>query len=81
MFTHLKVNEWCAGMVVVPKPSGQVHIFVDMEPLNESAVLREFYPLPKVDSTHTQFSGAKVFSKWDANSGFCKCLCPLNRGY
>ena len=26
---------WCAGMVVVPKKSGDVHICVDMKPLNE----------------------------------------------
>ena len=67
-----KVNEptpWCAGMVVVPKKSGSVRICVDLKPLNES-VLREVHPLPKVDETLAQLSGAKVFSKLDANSGF-----------
>ena len=60
---------WCAGMVVVPKKSGQVRICVDLKPLNES-VLREVHPIPKVDDTLAQLAGATVFSKLDANSGF-----------
>ena len=67
-----KVDEptpWCAGMVVVRKKNGNVRICVDLKPLNES-VLREVHPLPKVDETLAQLSGARVFSKLDANSGF-----------
>ena len=62
---------WCAGMVVVPKKDGTVRICVDLKPLN-TAVLREAHPLPKVDETLAQLSGAMVFSKLDANSGFGK---------
>ena len=54
---------------MVPKKSGDVCICVDLKPLNES-VLREVHPLPKVDKTLTQLTGARVFSKLDANSGF-----------
>lgn len=67
-----KVSEptpWCAGMVVVPKRSGDIRICVDLKPLNES-VLREVYPIPTVDDTLAQLTGAKIFSKLDANSGF-----------
>ena len=67
-----KVTEptsWCAGMVVVPKRSGDVRICVDLRSLNES-VLRQTHPIPKVDVTLAQLSGATVFSKLDANSGF-----------
>ena len=63
-----KPTPWCAGMVVVPKKSGNVRICVDLKPLNES-VLREVHPLPKVDETLAQL-GAKIFTKLDANSGF-----------
>ena len=62
-------TDWCAGMVVVPKRSGEVCICVDLKPLNE-CVLREVYPIPKVDETLAQLLGASVFSKLDANSGF-----------
>ena len=67
-----KVTEptpWCAGMVIVPKRSGEVRICVDLKPLNES-VLRETYPIPQVDETLAQLAGAAFFSKLDANSGF-----------
>ena len=67
-----KIDEptpWCAGMVVVPKKEGAIRICVDLKPLNEN-VLREVHPLPKVDEILAQLSGAKVFSKLDANSGF-----------
>ena len=60
---------WCAGMVVVPKSSGAVRICVDLKPLNEN-VLRETHPMPSVDDTLAQLTGAAVFSKVDANSGF-----------
>ena len=60
---------WCAGMVVVPKKDKTVRICVNLKPLNTS-VLRETHPLPKVDDTLAQLTGAKVFSKLDANSGF-----------
>ena len=62
-------TEWCAGMVVVPKPNGKVRICVDLTKLNES-ILGEFHPLPSVDHTLAQLAGATVFSKLDANSGF-----------
>ena len=67
-----KIDEpspWCAGMVVVLKPSGTVRICVDMKPLNEN-VMREFHPLPAVDETLAQLSGARIFTKLDANAGF-----------
>ena len=67
-----KVDEptpWCAGMVIVPKKSGAIRICVDLKPLNE-CVLREVHPLPKVDETLAQLTGAKIFTKLDANSGF-----------
>ena len=70
---------WCAGMVVVPKKSGAVRICVDLKPLNQN-VLREVHPLPKVDDTLAQLSGAKLFSKLDANSGFWQIpLAPASR--
>ena len=67
---------WCAEMVVVPKKSGDVRICVDLKPLNES-VLRETHPLPGLDETLAQLTGATVMSKLDANSGFWQI--PLSK--
>ena len=52
---------------------------MDLKPLNQS-VLREVHPIPKVDETLAQLSGATVFSKLDANSGFWQIpLAPESR--
>ena len=66
-----KVDEptpWCARMVVVPKNDGKVRM-CKFEPLNEN-ILQEVHPLALL-------TGAKVFSKLDANSGFWQI--PLSK--
>ena len=74
-----KPTEWYAGLVVVPKKTGQVRICVDLKALNES-VLREAYPILKVDKMLAQLAGAQVFSKLDANIGFWQIpLAPESR--
>lgn len=62
-------TEWCAGIVPVVKPSGEVRVCVDLTQLNKS-VLRERFALPTVDQALGSLKGAKWFSKLDANSGF-----------
>ena len=62
-------TDWCAGIVVVPKPNNKVRICVDLTQLNK-CVKRERHILPSVDHTLAQLSNAKLFSKIDANSGF-----------
>ena len=66
-------------MVVAPKKLGSAHIRVNLKPLNHS-VLREVHPLTKVDDTLVQLSGAKLFSKLNANSSFWQIpLAPASR--
>jgi len=48
-------TDWCAGIVVVPKPNNQVRICVDLTQLNKS-VKRERHILPSVDHTLAQLS-------------------------
>ncbi|MCG7865814.1 MAG: reverse transcriptase family protein [Candidatus Thiodiazotropha taylori] len=62
-------TDWCAGMVVAPKPNDKIRICVDLSRLNEN-VKRENFPLPVIDQSLGLLSGAKYFSKLDANSGF-----------
>ena len=69
-------TDWCAGIVVVPKSDGRVRICVYLTRLNKN-VQSERHIIPSVDElgkcmfhTLAQLSGAKVFSKLDANSGF-----------
>ena len=53
----------------MPKPNGDVRICVDLTKLRVS-VCRERHLIPAVDEILAQLSGAKVFTKLDANSGF-----------
>ena len=72
-----RLTEWCAGIVVVQKSRDQVRICVDLTRLNES-VYRERHLLPTVEQVLVQISGARFFSKLDANSGFWQV--PLAKG-
>ena len=70
---------WCAGMVVAQKPNEAIRICVNLKPLNK-CVLREVYPLPRVDEILAQLAGSRVFRKLDANSGFWQIpLAPSSR--
>jgi len=65
-------SPWCAGMVVVPKSSGQVQICVDLKHLNKS-VQREFHPLPQVENALVQLTGVQ---NWMSTVGFGKYHLP-----
>ena len=62
-------TDWCAGIVIVPKPNGSLRICVDLTKLNEN-VRRERHILPSVDHILAQLIEATVFTKLDANTGF-----------
>ncbi|GBN50696.1 Retrovirus-related Pol polyprotein from transposon 17.6 [Araneus ventricosus] len=72
----LKPTEWCAPVVIVPKSDGNVSICVDLIELNKN-VMRELHPLPKAEYSLNILTGAKIFSKLDANSGFWQI--PLDK--
>ena len=72
-------TDWCAPMVVVPKPSGKVRICVDLQKLNQ-AVKRERLMLPSLDDIAPKLVGMTLFSKLDASSGFYQLpLSPQSR--
>ena len=52
-----------------PQKDREVRICVDLKPLNAN-ILRKVHALPAVDETLAQLTGAAIFSKLDANSGF-----------
>ena len=62
-------TEWCSPMVPVKKAGGKVRITVDYKHLNK-AVQREVFPIPTLEQLTSKFSGATLFSKLDAASGF-----------
>ena len=64
-----EATDWCAPIVIIPKPNGKVRLCVDLTKLNLS-VKREIHPLPSVDHILGKLGNSKVFSKLDANSAF-----------
>ncbi|XP_055922791.1 uncharacterized protein K02A2.6-like [Eupeodes corollae] len=64
-----KPTDWCAPMVITSKKNGDIRVCVELTRLNKF-VKRERHPMPSVEHTLGQLTGAKIFSKLDANSGF-----------
>ena len=63
-------TDWVHSLVIVEKPkSDDIRICLDPRNLNK-AIKREHHQLPTVEEITTRLSGAKYFSKVDANSGF-----------
>ena len=52
---------WVSPLVVVPRPSGNVRLCIDMRQANKT-VQRERFPIPHVEDA---MNGAPVFSKLD----------------
>jgi len=55
---------WVRPVVIVPKPSGDIRLCVDMRGANQ-AIVRERHPIPTVDDVLYQLNGSTVFSKLD----------------
>ena len=56
-------------VVVVPKPSGDICLFVDMRQAN-TAVKRERVPIPTIDEVLQDLNQSKFFSKLDLTSAY-----------
>ena len=55
---------WLSLLVVVPKPDGDIRIYVDMRRANE-AIVREIHLIPTIEEVLQDLSGSTVFSKLD----------------
>ena len=51
------------------KKDGTLRMCVDYRPLN-AVIVKNKYPLPRIDTLFDQLAGAKVFSKIDLRSGY-----------
>ena len=59
-------TDWVSSMVIVEKPNKTLRICLDLRNLN-TAVKQENFQLPTIEEITSRMSGAKVFSKLDAN--------------
>lgn len=62
-------SSWVSPVVVVPKPSGDIRLCVDVRQDNR-AVKRERYPIPTTDEVLQDLNPRKFFSKLDLNSSY-----------
>lgn len=60
---------WGAAVVFVKKPDGTLKLCIDYRKLNE-LIIKNRYPLPRIDDMFDQLSGAKLFSQLDLATGF-----------
>jgi len=60
---------WISPVVIIPKPSGDIGLWVDMTTAN-LAIVSERHHIPTVDDVLYQLNGSMVFSKLDLRWGF-----------
>ena len=65
-------TDWVNSFVIAEKSkTGKFRICLDPRDSNK-AIKREHFQLPSIDDITTRLSGATVFSKLDANNGYCQ---------
>ena len=70
---------WVSPVVVVPKPSGDIRLCVDMRQAN-MAVKRERLPIPTIDEVLQDLNHSKFFGKLDLTSAYHQIeLSPKSR--
>ena len=62
-------SPWASPMVYIIKKDGSIRPCVDYRKLNES-ILKDAYPLPRIDDCLDNFGNAKFFSTLDLQSGY-----------
>ena len=62
-------SSWVSPVVVVPKPSGDIRLCVDMRQAH-MAVKRERFPIPAIDEVLQDLNQNKFFSKLDLTSAY-----------
>ena len=71
-------STWVSPVVVVPKPTGDIRLCVDMRQAI-MAVKRERYPIPTIDEVLQDLNQSKFFSKLDLNSAYHQIEWPQSR--
>ena len=61
--------EWVSPLVCVPKKNGDVRFCVDMRNAN-TAIIRNYYPIPTLDEILYEVNGAKIPGKLDLPQGY-----------
>jgi len=68
-FVRPSVSPWGAPVLLVKKKDGSMRLCIDYRQLNK-AMIKNRYPLPRIDDLMDQLVGARVFSKIELRSGY-----------
>ena len=68
-FVRPSTSPWGAPVLFVKKKDGSLRLCIDYRELNK-VIIRNQYPLPRIDDLFDQLQGARVFSKIDLRSGY-----------
>jgi hypothetical protein len=60
---------WAAPVLFVKKKDKSLRLCIDYRALNE-VIIKNMYPLPRINDLFDQLKGAKYFSKIDTRSGY-----------
>ena len=68
-FIRPNISPWGAPVLFVKKKDGSLRLCIDYRQLNR-VIIRNQYPLPRIDELFDQLQGSRVYSKIDLRSGY-----------
>jgi hypothetical protein len=68
-YIHPSVSPWGAPVLFVKKKDGTLRLCIDFRQLNK-VIVKNKYPLPRIDDLFDQLKGAKIFSNIDLRYGY-----------
>jgi hypothetical protein len=68
-YIHSSTSPWGCSTLFVKKKDQSLRLCVDYRPLN-AVIIKNKYPLPRINILFDQLTGAKVFSKVNLCSGY-----------
>ena len=69
VLTHVQQSQYGTAIFIIPKKGGNVRLITDYHRLNHKLV-RNPYPLPRIDETMQQLGGFQYVTSLDINMGY-----------